>query len=219
MLWVRRLFRDPISGLTHLVGALLSAFGLFYLVGISAPLGPRGIASVAVYGVSMVMLYASSSTYHLLHVRTATRARLRQLDHAMVPVFIAGTYTPFCVIALPGILGHGVLIAIWTMAFGGLLKSIFWIHSPRWVTAGVFVVMGWLIVVAAYPLALAVGPDIVAYILAGGCAYTLGAAVYARKWPDPWPATFGFHEIWHLFVLVGSALHYVAVLTMLLAAA
>lgn len=207
-----KLFRDPVSGLTHLLGAALGVAGLVFLVLHTEARESRVFMAVAVYGVSMVLLYASSAAYHLLNVAPERRARLRQLDHAMVPVFIAGTYTPFCLIALNGWIGDAVLIAVWGLALGGLLKSLFWIHSPRWITAGLFVLMGWLIVVAAVPLAKAVTPETFVYILSGGVAYTLGAAIYAKKWPDPWPPSFGFHEIWHLFVMAGSTLHFLAIL-------
>ncbi len=205
-----RWFKDPVSGLTHLAGMAMGVVGLVYLLSV----GGTGIvtAPVAIYGVSLVLLYAASSTYHLLHVSPAVRARLRLLDHSMVSVFIAGSYTPFCLIGLQGSIGTAVLVAIWSMAALSLIKSFLWINSPRWVTAGIFVAMGWLVVVAAVPLAEAVSLDVFLLILGGGLAYTVGAAIYAKKWPNPWPPTFGFHEIWHLFVMLGSGLHYVAIL-------
>lgn len=209
-----RWFKDPVSGLTHLAGAVMGVVGLIYLKNV-AQLGGGGTiatAAVVIYGVSLVLLYGASSTYHLLHVSAAVRAKLRLLDHSMVSVFIAGSYTPFCLIALEGWIGKAVLIAIWAMAFGSLIKSFLWINSPRWVTAGIFVAMGWLVVVAAVPLFNAVSPGHFALIFGGGLAYTVGAAIYAKKWPNPWPPTFGFHEIWHLFVMLGSGLHYVAIL-------
>jgi hemolysin III len=210
-----RLFRDPVSGLTHLAGALFGLVGVVYLLAVSQAKDSRTLAAIGVYGVSMVLLYLSSSTYHLVRARDAVRVRLRQLDHSMVPIFIAGTYTPFCEIALKGTTGTVILSIIWALALGGLLKAIYWVHAPRWLTAGLFVLMGWVIVLAVYPLYQSVTGQVFALVVAGGVAYTVGALIYAMKWPDPWPPHFGFHEIWHLFVLIGSALHYAAVLALL----
>lgn len=208
------LFKDPISGLTHFLGAILGLFGLIYLVVLSNGAAATTIASVSIYGISMVLLYSASSAYHLLKISPKNMVRLRRLDHAMVPVFIAGTYTPFCLLALKGPIGYAILILVWTLAVAGLFKSLYWVHAPRWVTAGLFVLMGWIIVTAVYPLAKAVTPTAFWLILGGGMLYSVGALVYAKKWPDPWPKVFGFHEVWHLFVLGGSACHYWAVLSL-----
>lgn len=209
-----RIFKDPFSGLTHLAGTIMGIVGLVYLLKVNHVKGGSDVVTTAVivYGLSLILLYASSSTYHLLHVRAEVRARLRLVDHAMVSVFIAGTYTPYCLIALKGWVGTAVLVTIWSLAVGSLAKSFLWINSPRWVTAGIFVTMGWLVVIAAGPLYNSVSPTIFYLIVGGGLAYTLGAGIYAKKWPDPWPPHFGFHEIWHLFVMLGSGLHYLSVL-------
>ena len=207
-------FRDPVSGLTHLAGAGLGVIGWAYLLAIAAPRpGPPTIA-VLIYGASLILLYLASSAYHLFKVSDQARLILRRLDHAMVPVFIAGTYTPFCVIGLGRALGVPILLLIWGLAFAGLIKSIVWIHSPRWVTAGIYVLMGWVVVFVAYPLSKTIPSAGLFLLFAGGVSYSVGALVYAKKWPDPWPPIFGFHEIWHLFVLAGSACHYASVLTL-----
>lgn len=212
---VVRIFRDPVSGLTHLAGALLGLIGLAYLLAASSTKDSHTVAAVTIYGISMVLLYASSATYHLVRARDTVRLRLRQLDHSMVPIFIAGTYTPFCEIALKGSTGNTILAIVWGLAVAGLLKGTYWVHAPRWLTAGLYVVMGWVMLIAIYPLYKAVSGEVFALVLAGGVAYTLGAVVYAKKWPDPWPPHFGFHEIWHVFVLAGSGLHYGAVFALI----
>lgn len=212
-------FRDPISGLTHLAGALLGIVGVLHILGLdlSARPSPQSLASVIsllIYGFSLIFLYSASSAYHLCRVTDARRLQLRQLDHAMVPVFIAGSYTPFCVIALHDRLGYTLLAVVWTLAVAGLVKGIYWLHAPRWVTASVFVAMGWVVVVAVYPLSQVISPTALSLLFGGGLAYSLGALIYACKWPNPLPPLFGFHEIWHLFVLLGSACHYVSILTL-----
>lgn len=198
-------FRDPISGLTHLLGVLLGLVGLVFL--------PH-TAAYLVFGLSLVGLYAASSAYHLLKVPDGTRLMLRRLDHSMVAIFIAGSYTPFCVIGLNSPLGYGVLATVWALALGALVKTFYWVHAPRWITAGIYVLMGWVVVIAIYPLAQALTSSGLQLLFGGGIAYTVGAVIYATKWPDPWPPHFGFHEVWHLFVLAGSAFHYAAVLTL-----
>lgn len=207
-------FRDPVSGLTHLVGAGLGACGLVYMATRTIASGGSGanLAAVLIYGVSLVLLYLASATYHLLIVPDGTRLLLRRIDHAIIPVFIAGTYTPFCVIALKGTVGTAVLVTIWALALGGMAKSIFWIHAPRWLTAGLFVLMGWVVVAAAYQLYQSVSPLSFWLVFGGGVLYSIGALVYSLKWPDPFPPHFGFHEIWHLFVLAGSTCHYFSIL-------
>lgn len=208
------LFRDPVSGLTHLFGAFLGVAGLAFMLARYPAADAKGLWSMLVYGISMILLYGASAAYHLPRVSDARRAVLRRIDHAMVPVFIAGSYTPFCVVGLGGAIGYGVLITVWTAAIAGLFKSIYWLHAPRWATAGLYVAMGWIIVLAIYPLSQAVSTETLWLIIAGGVAYTAGAVIYATKRPNPWPPHFGFHEIWHLFVLAGSALHFASILTL-----
>lgn len=213
---ITRYFRDPVSGLTHLLGAALGVWALAYMRGRTPHADGATQASVLIYGSSLILLYAASATYHLAHVSAARQALLRRLDHAMIPVFIAGCYTPFCLLALRGsAVGTGVLITVWALALAGMLKSVFWLNAPRAVTAGLYVAMGWMIVFAVLPLARAVEAEGIVLIFAGGVAYSAGAVVYSRKWPDPFPPHFGFHEVWHLFVLAGSGLHFAAILTLL----
>lgn len=208
---VKGIFRDPVSGLTHLAGAFLGAIGMIYLLNASRDQGPRVLSAMTIYGISMILLYLASSIYHLLHVSDSFRLTLRRVDHAMIPVFIAGTYTPFCMIALNDSLGYRVLASVWILSVGGLLKSLYWIHAPRWVPAVLYVAMGWLSMIMIMPLWSALTHLSFFCLLLGGLSYSVGAIIYAKKWPDPWPPIFGFHEIWHLFVLGGSIFHFAAV--------
>ena len=212
---MRGVFRDPVSGFTHLVGAFFALLGTIYLVYSSRDMGLRVTLVMLIYGLSMVLLYLASSLYHLPKVSDPTRLLLRRIDHAMIPVFIAGSYTPFCAVALNTTLGYSVLGVIWILTLAGLFKSVYWIHAPRWITAGLYVVMGWVSLVMIRPLWDALSTAGFLYLVLGGLAYSLGALIYAKKWPDPWPPVFGFHEIWHLFVLGGSVFHFAAMTTML----
>jgi len=204
--------KDPVSGLTHALGALLAVAGLAALVAQGVRHGTVWhVVSYAIYGASLIMLYSASAIYHLFPVSEATGRILRRMDHMMIYVLIAGTYTPFCLVPLRGVWGWTIFGVIWGCALGGFALKIFWMNAPRWLYTGIYLAMGWLIVVAGYPLAKATSSTVLFWMVAGGLFYSLGAVLYATKWPKLWPPVFGFHELWHLFVLAGSAAHFVAV--------
>jgi hemolysin III len=203
-------FREPVSGLTHLGGAIASAGGLAALLIIGWQ-NVEKIVSVFVYGISLIGLFAASATYHLSKVKPKTLTILRKIDHSAIYLLIAGTYTPFCINAFSGFYRWGLLAIIWSIALIGILIKIFYIHAPRWLSAGVYVLMGWLCVAAIGEMTTALTPFTLGWLLAGGIVYTLGAVVYATKIFDFAPGKFGFHEVWHIFVLVGALLHFVAV--------
>ena len=200
--------REPVSGLTHLAGAGLGAASTVVLVRQAGGGGsPRRLLAVAVFGCSLVALYAASALYHLLPVSPRGVARLRRLDHAMVFVLIAGTYTPFCLLALEGGWRWGLLGAIWGVAVVGIGSKLRWMDVPIWLSTGVYLLMGWAVVPALPALARAVPGPGLAWLVVGGLAYSLGALVHATGRPSPKPGLFGAHEVWHLFVLVGSGCH------------
>jgi len=204
-------FREPVSGLTHLGGAIASAGGLVALLVVGWQ-GLEKIASVLVYGLSLIGLFAASATYHLAKVKPATLIILRKIDHSAIYLLIAGTYTPFCVNAFSGFYRWGFLAIIWSIALAGILVKVFYIHAPRWLSAGVYVLMGWLCVAVIGEMTAALTPFTLAWLLAGGVVYTLGAVVYAAKLFNFAPGKFGFHEVWHIFVLLGALSHFVAVM-------
>lgn len=208
-----RHLKDPGSALTHLAGAVLSLLGLILLVYKAVAHGDAwSVVSFAVFGVSLIALYTASTIYHSLTVSPKATLALRKVDHMMIFLLIAGTYTPFCLLPLRGAWGWSIFGAIWGCAALGMGVKLFWMGAPRWLSTAFYVLMGWLIVVAIYPLSQVVLPGSLAWLVAGGLLYTVGAVLYATKWPNPWPGKFGFHEIWHLFVMAGSAAHFLAVL-------
>jgi hemolysin III len=204
-------FREPVSGLTHLGGAIAAAGGLAALLVVGWQ-GLEKIVSVLVYGLSLIGLFAASATYHLAKVKPATLTILRKIDHSAIYLLIAGTYTPFCVNAFSGFYRWGFLAIIWGIALAGILVKVFYIHAPRWLSAGVYVLMGWLCVAVIGEMTAALTPFTLAWLLAGGVVYTLGAVVYATKIFNFAPGKFGFHEVWHIFVLLGALSHFVAVM-------
>ncbi|HYF91267.1 MAG TPA: hemolysin III family protein [Symbiobacteriaceae bacterium] len=209
--------KDPVSALTHWAGAALAVAGLAALVLDGARNGTVWhVVSYAVYGASLIMLYTASAVYHTVPETGTGRLNrvLRKLDHMMIFVLIAGTYTPFCLVPLRGPWGWGLFGAIWGCAVSGLVLKLFWMNAPRRLSTVIYVVMGWLVVVATYPLLKSVSPVGLLWLLAGGLFYTVGAALYATKWPKLWPGVFGFHEVWHLFVMAGSFSHFLAIYTL-----
>jgi hemolysin III len=203
--------REPVSGLTHLAGVLLALVALIVLL---TRAGGRldQLVAFGIFGLSLIALYSASALYHLLPVSPAATARLRRLDHMTIFILIAGTYTPVCVLALEGGWRAGLLGLIWTLALCGVALKLLWMEAPRWLSVGVYLAMGWLAVIAASAIFRAIPYGGIAWILGGGLVYSAGALIYALKRPNLVPGVFGFHELWHLFVLAGSACHFWAIL-------
>jgi len=203
--------KDPVSGLSHLIGAVLSVFGTVILI--SSAVQEQSsikIISFSVFGLSMIFLYASSTIYHLFGHSPEEIDIFRKIDHAMIYILIAGTYTPICLIPLWGPWGWYSLILIWALAIFGIsmvfLKK-FWTNVPRWVATVIYVVMGWLSVVLLYPLSQKVSVSFIGWLLLGGFFYTLGAYIYAQKKPN-FCKQFGFHEIFHILTILGTFCHF-----------
>lgn len=210
--------RDPYDGLrpwsaiTHGVGAALAVLGTVLLLLRSVGLGLDvwHVVSFAIYGASMIGLYTASTLYHCLNVPVRGRLALRKYDHCSIALLIAGSYTPICLTVLRelGWWGWSIFGVIWAMAVCSCVLSLVWINSPRWLTSGVYLVMGWLAVVALYPLSQAMPWEGMAWLLAGGLLYTVGGVLYAVKWPGRNNPRFGCHEVFHLYILAGSVCHF-----------
>jgi hemolysin III len=203
-----RSLRDPVSGLTHCIGALSATAGLVMLI-IKAlsPLKLWHLATFCIFGTGMILLYTASTLYHWLPLGKTGRARLRKFDHMMIFVLIAATYTPFCLVPLRGAWGWSIFGAVWTIAVLGMVFKLFWINAPRWLTTSIYVLMGWIAVIGIGPITRTLQPDAVFWLFAGGILYSTGALIYALKRPNLMPH-FGFHEIFHLFVMMGSLAHF-----------
>jgi hemolysin III len=192
--------------ITHGAGALLAIAGLAILTAFASLKGDAWhVVSVSLYGATLVLLFTSSTLYHGIAAPRA-KAVLRHLDHAAIFLLIAGTYTPFALVNLRGPWGWTIFAVIWTLAIGGVLMQTRLTRRAKWVNALLYVLMGWLVIVAIKPLAAAVETGGLVLLVAGGLAYTLGTAFYV------WKRLKFHHAIWHGFVLLGSALHFFAVL-------
>ena len=208
----------PWSAITHGAGAVLALFATILLL-VKAALsgaGPWKLISFAIYGISMIGLYTASTLYHSVNTTVTGRIALRKYDHASIYFLIAGTYTPICLTALRGGWGWSLFGVIWALAFAGLVMSLLWINCPRPVTATVYIVMGWLAIVAIWPLWHALGWRGIFWLLLGGVLYTIGGVLYALKWPGRNNPRFGCHEIFHVFILLGSAAHFAMIYRVLL---
>lgn len=193
------------NAVTHGLGTVLSIAALVVLVVLAAVRGTAWhVVSVSIYGATLVLLYLSSTLYHSL---SSTRARhvFKVIDHAAIYLLIAGTYTPFTLVTLRGPWGWSLFGVAWGLAVVGVSLEAFWVYRPKWVSAIVFLAMGWMVVVAIRPLLAALPPGGWRLLLAGGLAYTLGVAFYVLK-RIPY-----MHAVWHLWVLAGSVLQFLAV--------
>ena len=178
---------------------------------IAAPSG-RATLAATIYAISVAAMFGASALYHRVDWQTlAARRWMRRLDHSMIYVLIAGTYTPFALLVLDGGLAKAVLVTIWAGAALGIALEMFWSDTPKWLTAAVYVMLGWVAVIAFPELASELGVLGMALVAGGGVLYTAGAVIYALRRPDPAPAVFGYHEIFHVLVIAAAVLQFVAV--------
>lgn len=203
--------REPFNGLSHAGGAGLSFIGLLALMSLTWN-KPIHLTALTIYGVSMIALYSASALYHSLHGEPHQIKRLLIFDQSAIYLLIAGTYTPICLVNLRGPWGYSLLAVVWTIAIVGILMRVLWKGAPPWLCVVLYVIMGWLCVVAANPLIRALPDYGVGWLFAGGMFYTIGVILFALQRPRLWPGVFSWHEVWHCFVLGGSACHFMLML-------
>lgn len=201
--------REPVSGYTHLAGLLVGCAGGLLLLGRTR--GAESFFPNVAYVVTLLALYAASAAYHLVPGSERLTRRLRQVDHSAIFLFIAGSCTPIFWRAFAGGDRALMLGVVWAIAAAGIVFRVAWMQAPRALYTSMYIAMGWLVLIKANAAFHALSASALALVVAGGVTYMLGALVYATKRPDPLPRVFGFHEIWHLFVLAGSSLHYAAI--------
>lgn len=208
-----RYTREPINGFTHLGGAILSFVGLLALVIKTTLTNPSivDISAVIIFGISLILLYSASATYHLVIASEKVIAFLRRIDHSMIFVLIAGSYTPFCLIGLKGITGWISFSIIATIAICGILFKMIWFKCPRWISTCIYIGMGWISVFLIKPLSNSIPLGGIFLLVLGGVFYTIGAIIYGIKPEALKLKKLGFHEIFHIFILLGSLCHFFAV--------
>lgn len=207
-----RHIKDPGSAITHFIGMLMAIFAAIpLLIQASREQDSVYLISLTVYAVSMVLLYAASTTYHTFDISKKVNTILKKIDHMMIFVLIAGSYTPICLLVLDKKIGIPLLILVWGIAIVGILIKAFWVFCPKWVSSVLYIGMGWTCVLAFGQMLNGLSRAEFGWLLAGGIIYTIGGIIYALKLPifNMKHKNFGSHEIFHLFVMGGSACHFV----------
>ena len=207
---IDELVKPRLRGVSHQWAFFVALVAGIVLV-IAAPSG-RATLAAGIYAVSVAAMFGASALYHRIDWRSLSARRwMRRLDHSMIYLLIAGTYTPFALLVLDGGLARAVLIAVWGGAVLGIGLKLLWPDTPKWLTAAVYVTLGWVAIIAFPQLASELGPVGMGLVAGGGILYTAGAVVYALRRPDPSPAVFGYHEIFHVLVIAAAVLQFVAV--------
>ena len=215
----KRHIKEPGSAITHFIGMLMAIFAAVPLL-IKAAHEPSRIyiISLTIYAASLILLYAASTTYHTFDISAKVNTVLKKIDHMMISVLIAGSYTPVCLIVLKGKTGIILLSIVWAIAVAGILIKAFWVYCPKWVSSVLYIGMGWTCVLAFTQILNNMSPAAFGWLLAGGIIYTAGGVIYALELPlfNKRHKNFGSHEIFHLFVMGGSACHFVVMYAFLL---
>lgn len=204
-------FREPFSGFSHVFGAIVSLLGLVLLLVAqfySNNFNAITIISAIVFGLSLICLYTASSVYHLTIAKDSIIKVLRKVDHAMIFILIAGTYTPVCAILLNAPLKYIMLGIIWTIAIAGIIFKLAWINCPSWLSSGIYIGMGWLAIFIIKPLSAVIPTSGLLLLILGGILYTIGGVIYCLE-KKGITRKFGAHEIFHIFVILGSLVHYI----------
>jgi hemolysin III len=195
--------RKPLlRGVSHQISCILAVPIALWLV-LTTP-DARAARHALVYGVTLVALFGVSAAYHRKHWLPVARERMRRLDHATIFLFIAGTYTPICLDGIGGTFGSRLVLAIWLGALVGVAQTLFWPKAPRVLHVGIYVLLGWAGLIGMARVHDRLGLQGVSILIVGGVLYTIGAVVYGRKRPDPFPTVFGYHEIFHALVIIAG---------------
>ena len=210
--------KDPGSAITHFIGAIMAIFAAIPLLAVAAKFSsPVYLIALSVYVLSLILLYSASTIYHSLNISPRINTLLKKIDHMMIFVLIAGTYTPICLFILTPPTGYALLIAIWGIAILGIIMKALWVHCPKWVSSVLYIAMGWACVFAFTQIFQNMSTAAFGLLLGGGITYTVGGILYAikfnafnKRFPN-----FGSHEIFHIFVMGGSICHYIMMFAML----
>ena len=207
------LVKPRARGWIHLVSAVLAVFAGATLIAVSWPLaGLAAGLSTFIYTIAVVGMFTTSAVYHRVHWKSVeARTWMKRLDHSMIFVLIAGTYTPFAVLAMPHDAGVLVLWMVWGGAVAGVLLKMCWPTAPRWVGVPLYLILGW---VSAFYIAMILhnaGVAAMVLLAVGGALYSIGGIMYALHRPNPWPSTFGYHEFFHACTAIAAICHYIAI--------
>ena len=209
---MEKYLREPINGLTHCIAAVLSLFALIAMLVKAYVTGSSAITfgSVLFFGVSMILLYSASTTYHWVKASDKVIKGLKRLDHSMIFILIAGSYAPFCLVALNGKIGMNLFLAVTICAVIGIAFKLCWVTCPRWLSSTMYIGIGWFAIVAIYPMSQVLAVAGLVWLVLGGLMYTIGGVIYALKTEKRiW--LFGRHEIFHVFIMLGTLCHFICI--------
>ncbi|MBC8068209.1 MAG: hemolysin III family protein [Deltaproteobacteria bacterium] len=201
--------RPKLRGVSHQIAFYLSLVSGVVLIASSG--SRRAIAVNAIYATFLAGMFGVSAILHRRDWGPRAFGWLRRADHAMIFACIAGTYTPFCALGLDSFSGTRLLILVWSAAGLGILRAVLWPHAPRVVTSALYVAVGWAVLAYLPEVHAALSPLAFALLVIGGSVFTVGAAVYLFRWPDPWPMVFGYHEVFHVLIILGCSCHFAAI--------
>ena len=203
--------KEITSAVTHLGGAIFGVIALSLLLNAAIKADSLiAIISFLIFGLSMIFLYSTSCIYHFIDSsKKKAKLIMRKLDHIMIFVLISGTYTPVCLLVLDKDVGYKLLTLVWSITLIGAFIKIFWINAPRWISAGLYLGMGWLSIFVFMPLVKSLAAGGIFWLLSGGLLYTVGGVIYGLKKPNIDKLWFGFHELFHIFVLAGTFCHFI----------
>ncbi len=209
--FLKRVIREPFSGISHFLGAAFSVLGLVLLI-LSAHGHPWRVVSFSIYGATMILLYTSSGLYHSIKTTPRAEYEFMRIDHMNIFLLIAGSCTPVCLVPLRGPWGWSLFGVEWGIALFGVATTYAWNNRPHWVRVAMYIIMGWIVLATIVPLNHAMVNGGMSWLVAGGLFYTVGAVIYAKDKPNLWPGKFSAHDLWHVFVLAGSLCHYIFML-------
>jgi hemolysin III len=203
-------FREPFNGISHWIAAAFAAVGLVWLL-VSGWQDPLRRYALLIYGLTLVMMFASSAAYHSIDTQPEIMLLLKKFDHTAIYLLIAGSYTPICLFFFEGFWRWPFLSIIWILAIIGVIIKLFMIYTPRWITAGLYLLLGWLSALAFGEILRTFPIRALVWLVLGGFFFTVGSLIYIFKKPDFMPGRFGFHELWHIFVILGAFSHFMLV--------
>lgn len=209
---MEKYLREPINGLTHFIGAVLSLFALIaMLIKVYVSEGSTiTLGSVLFFGISMILLYSASATYHSVIANDKVIKMLKRLDHSMIFILITGSYAPFCLVALNGKIGFNLFISVTVCAVIGIIFKLCWVTCPRWLSSAMYIGIGWLAIIVIYPMSQVLPLVGLVWLILGGLMYTIGGVIYALK-SEKRIWLFGRHEIFHIFIMLGTLCHFICV--------
>lgn len=209
---MERLIREPVNAITHFCGALGSVYGLYLLLKVSLnTLSVMKIISSIIFSLGLISLYSASAIYHSWKGSDKEIRGLKKLDHMLIYVLIAGTYTPICLITLKGLMGYVLITVIWTMALAGIFLKKIWFDAPRWVSTAFYLLLGWAAIFVVYPLSKILPTPAMELLVAGGVSYSVGALFYGFRSKKIRIWVLGYHEIFHIFTMLGSLSHFILI--------